>query len=354
MERGPNDEWLRFDIDPRATFADGRPVRAEDVRFTFDLLMSKGSLKYRTQFADVARVTVERLHSVRFDLKPEHGRTLALDLASLPVMPEHDLQQRDFANGAGFDKPVGSGPYRIGRIDNGRSITFERDPAWWARDLPASRGRYNFDKLRIEYFGDTEVARQVLKGGGYDYNREFSATAYTLGYNGAQLDDGRLQRAHLGPAKPQVAQGFVFNLDQPQFKDRRVRQALGMLWDFEWSNRQMMRNLYIRQQSVFSNTPLAARQLPDAGELKLLAPCAAKCQMKCSPRCSLPRSPMARGSSVNSSCRPWPCSNKPAGTPKATAWSIARARRWRSRSSMARRALNACCCRGSATWPRSA
>ncbi|QXI50106.1 extracellular solute-binding protein [Pseudomonas anuradhapurensis] len=272
MERGPDDAWLRFEIDPRATFADGQPVRAADVRFTFELLMNKGSLKYRTQFADVAGVTVEGPQRVRFDLKPGHGRTLALDLASLPVLPEHDWQQRDFANGAGFDKPVGSGPYRIGRIDNGRSITFERDPNWWARDLPVSRGRYNFDKLRIEYFGDTEVARQVLKGGGYDYNREFSATAYTLGYAGAQLDDGRLQRAHLGPAKPQVAQGFVFNLDQPPFKDRRVRQALGMLWDFEWSNRQMMRNLYIRQQSVFSNTPLAARQLPDAGELQLLEP----------------------------------------------------------------------------------
>lgn len=272
MERGPDDAWLRFDIDPRATFADGKPVRAEDVRFTYDLLMSKGSLTYRTQFADVSAVTVEGPRSIRFDFKPGHGHTLALDLASLPVLPEHDWQQRDFANGAGFDKPVGSGPYRIGQIDNGRSITFERDPTWWARDLPASRGRYNFAKLRIEYFGDTEVARQVLKGGGYDYNREFSATAYTLGYNGATLDDGRLQRAHLGPAKPQVAQGFVFNLDRPQFKDRRVRQALGMLWDFEWSNRQMMRNLYIRQQSVFSNTPLAARQLPDAGELKLLEP----------------------------------------------------------------------------------
>ncbi|AJQ47326.1 extracellular solute-binding protein [Pseudomonas putida] len=272
MERGPEDAWLRFEIDPRATFADGKPVRAQDVRFTFELLMSKGSLKYRTQFADVTGVTVEGPQHVRFDFRPDHGRTLALDLASLPVLPEHDWQQRDFANGAAFDKPVGSGPYRIGRIDNGRSITFERDPTWWARNLPASRGRYNFDQLRIEYFGDTEVARQVLKGGGYDYNREFSATAYTLGYNGAQLDDGRLQRAHLGPAKPQVAQGFVFNLDQPQFKDRRVRQALGMLWDYEWSNRQMMRNLYIRQQSVFSNTPLAARQLPDAGELKLLDP----------------------------------------------------------------------------------
>ncbi|MBK5001453.1 ABC transporter substrate-binding protein [Pseudomonas sp. S31] len=272
MERGPDDAWLRFELDPRATFADGKPVRAEDVRFTFDRLMSQGSLKYRTQFADVREVTVEGPRQIRFDFKQPHGRTLALDLATLPVLPEHDWHDRDFANGAGFDKPVGSGPYRIARIDNGRSITFERDPAWWAKDLPVNRGRYNFERLRIEYFGDTEVARQVLKGGGYDYNREFSATAYTLGYNGVQLDDGRLRRAHLAPAKPQPAQGFVFNLDRPQFKDRRVRQALAMLWDFEWSNRQMMRNLYIRQQSVFSNTPLAARELPDAAELKLLEP----------------------------------------------------------------------------------
>ena len=272
LERGPDDAWLRVDIDPRATFADGKPVRAEDVRFTFELLMSKGSLKYRTLFAEVSAVIVEGPRRVRFDLRTPHGRTLALDIATLPVLPEHDWQQRDFANGGGFDKPVGSGPYRISRIDNGRSITFERDPQWWARDLPVSRGRFNFQRIRLEYFGDTEVARQVLKGGGYDYNREYSATAYTLGYKGAALDDGRLQRAHLGPAKPQVAQGFVFNLDRPAFQDRRVRQALGMLWDFEWSNRQMMRNMYIRQQSVFSNTPLAARALPDAEELKLLEP----------------------------------------------------------------------------------
>ncbi|MFK0310538.1 extracellular solute-binding protein [Pseudomonas sp. NPDC090233] len=272
MERGPQDAWLRFEIDPRATFADGKPVRAEDVRFSFEKLMSQGSLKYRTLFADVGGVTVEGPHRVRFDFKQPHGRTLALDLASLPVLPEHDWQNRDFANGAGFETPVGSGPYRIGRIDNGRSITFERNPNWWAKDLPVSRGRFNFERIRIEYFGDTEVARQVLKGGGYDYNREFSATAFTLGYNGAQLDDGRLQRAHLGPSKPQTAQGFVFNLDRPQFKDRRVRQALAMLWDFEWSNRQMMRNMYIRQQSAFSNTPLAARELPDASELQLLEP----------------------------------------------------------------------------------
>ncbi|MCE6982178.1 ABC transporter substrate-binding protein, partial [Pseudomonas frederiksbergensis] len=133
-----------------------------------------------------------------------------------------------------------------------------RDKSWWARDLPVNRGRYNFDQLRIEYFGDTEVARQVLRGGGFDYNREFSATAYTLGYASPALDDGRLQRAHLAKDAPQTAQGFVFNLQRPVFKDRRVRQALALLWDFEWSNRQMMRNLYIRQQSFFANSDLAA------------------------------------------------------------------------------------------------
>ncbi|MGH8485722.1 MAG: extracellular solute-binding protein, partial [Pseudomonas sp.] len=272
MERDPEGLWLRFYLDPRAQFSDGQPVRADDVRYTFELFMREGNLKYRTQFADVERVEVEGPRQVRFVFKSNQSRTLPLDLATLPVLPEHWWKTRDFASGGGFEAPVGSGPYRIGQIDNGRSITFERNPTWWARDLPVNRGRYNFDRLRIEYFGDTEVARQVLRGGGYDYNREFSATGYSIGYNSPALDDGRLQRAHLAKKAPQPAQGFVFNLQRPVFKDRRVRQALAMLWDFEWSNRQMMRNLYIRQQSFFSNSILAARALPDAGELALLEP----------------------------------------------------------------------------------
>lgn len=272
MERADDGLWLRFYLDPRATFADGKSIRAEDVRFTYDLLLREGNLKYRTQFADVADVVVESPTQVRFDFKTNQNRALALDLASLPVLPEHWWRGRDFANGGGFEAPLGSGPYRVGRIDNGRSITFERNRDWWGKDLPVNRGRYNFDQLRIEYFGDTDVARQVLRGGGYDYNREFSATGYTIGYNGPALDDGRLQRAHLAKDMAQSAQGYVFNLDRPMFQDRRVRQALALLWDFEWSNRRMMRDMYIRQQSYFANSPLAARELPDADELKLLEP----------------------------------------------------------------------------------
>ena len=272
MERAEDGLWLRFYLNPKARFADGTPITAEDVRYTFNLLMTQGSLRYRAQFADVKGVEVESPRVVRFDFKNNENRTLALDIATLPVFPEHWWKTRDFANGGGYEAPLGSGPYRVSKVDSGRSISFQRNPDWWGKDLPVSRGLYNFDRFSIEYFGDTDVARQVLRGGAYDYNREFSATAYSIGYDSPALSDGRLQKAHLAKQGPQPSQGFVFNLQNPIFHDRRVRQALAMLWDFEWSNRQMMRNLYIRQQSFFSNTELAARQLPDAAELAILEP----------------------------------------------------------------------------------
>ena len=153
-----------------------------------------------------------------------------------------------------------------------RSITFERDPNWWGKDLPVNRGFYNFDQFSVEYFGDIDVARQVLRGGAYDYNREYSATSYSIGYDSPALSDGRLQKAQLAKGAIQSSQGFVFNLQRPMFQDRRVREALSMLWDFEWSNRQMMHNVYVRQSSYFSNGPLAADHAASAEELKILEP----------------------------------------------------------------------------------
>lgn len=272
MEPGADGLSLRFYLDPDARFADGTPITAADVKYTFELFMSQGKLEYRTRFAAVKSVTVESPTQVRFDFSNNESRTLPLELASLPVLPEHWWKSRDFAGGAGFEIPPGSGPYRIGKVDPGRSITFERDPQWWGRNRPVALGQYNFDSFKIEYFGDTDVARQVLLGGGYDYNREYSATGYTIRYNGQALSEGRLQKAHLAKGAVQSSQGFIFNLDRPMFKDRRVRQALAMLWDFEWTNRQMMRNMYIRQSSYFSNSPLAATDLPTPRELAILEP----------------------------------------------------------------------------------
>jgi microcin C transport system substrate-binding protein len=272
MERAPDGMSLRFYLNPKARFSDGTPITADDVRFTYNLLMTQGSLSYRTEFGDVQGVEVESPTQIRFDFKSNESRTLPLDLASLPVFPEHWWKDRDFANGGGFEAPVGSGPYRIGQVDPGRSINFERNADWWAKDLPVNRGIYNFDHFKVEYFGDTDVARQVLRGGGYDYNREYSATGYSIGYDSDALTEGRLQRAHLAKGSVQSSQGFVFNLDRPKFQDRRVRQALAMLWDFEWTNKQMMRNVYVRQNSYFSNSDLAATELPTESELKILDP----------------------------------------------------------------------------------
>jgi microcin C transport system substrate-binding protein len=272
MERAPDGMSLRFYLSPKAKFSDGSAITAEDVRYTYNLLMTQGSLSYRTEFQDVKGVEVESPSQIRFDFKSNESRTLPLDLASLPVFPEHWWKDRDFANGGGFEIPVGSGPYRIGKVDPGRSITFERNPDWWGKDLPVNRGQYNFDHFSVEYFGDTDVARQVLRGGGYDYNREYSATGYSIGYDSPALTEGRLQRAHLAKGAVQSSQGFIFNLDRPKFQDRRVRQALAMLWDFEWTNKQMMRNVYVRQNSYFSNSDLAATALPTESELKILEP----------------------------------------------------------------------------------
>jgi microcin C transport system substrate-binding protein len=272
MERAPDGLSLRFYLNPKAKFSDGSAITADDVRYTYNLLMTQGSLSYRTEFQDVKGVEVESPTQIRFDFKSNESRTLPLDLASLPVFPEHWWKDRDFANGGGFEIPVGSGPYRIGKVDPGRSVTFERDPDWWGKDLPVNRGQYNFDHFSVEYFGDTDVARQVLRGGGYDYNREYSATGYSIGYDSPALTEGRLQRAHLAKGAVQSSQGFIFNLDRPKFQDRRVRQALAMLWDFEWTNKQMMRNVYVRQNSYFSNSDLAATALPTESELKILEP----------------------------------------------------------------------------------
>jgi microcin C transport system substrate-binding protein len=272
IERDPEGLWVRFYLNPKARFDDGKAITAEDVRYTFELLMTKGSFSYRPLYGDVKDVQIEGPLQIRFNFKNNLNRTLALDLASMRVLPEHWWKTRDLSNGGGFEPPLGSGPYRVSQVDAGRSVSFERVKDWWAKDLPVSRGLYNFDSLKVNFYGDTEIARQLIQSGSFDYNREFSSAGYVVGYSGPAIDDGRLQKAILAPARPVAAQGFVFNLDNPLFQDRRVREALSLLWDFEWLNNQIMRGFYVREQSYFPKSEMAATQLPDADELKILEP----------------------------------------------------------------------------------
>lgn len=272
MEMDPDGLWIRFFINPKARFEDGTPVTAEDVRYTFELMTTKASFSYRPMFADVKEVSIEGPQQIRFSFKNNLNRTLALDIASLHILPRHWWKTRDFANGGGFEPPLGNGPYRVARVDAGRSVVFERVKDWWGKDLPVSRGLYNFDSLTVNFYGDVEIARQLLQAGTFDYNREFSSAGFVVGYSGPAIDDGRLQKRIFAEKRPVAAQGFVFNLDNPLFQDRRVRQALSLLWDFDWINRRVMRNFYVREQSYFPKSDMAATELPGPDELKILEP----------------------------------------------------------------------------------
>ena len=209
LERDPDNRWVRFYLNPDARFDDGTPITAQDVQYTYQTLITQGSFSYRPLYADVKDVVIEALGQIRFDFKDNLNRTLALDLASMRILPEHWWKTRDFSKGGGFEPPLGSGPYRVIRVDPGRSVSFQRVKDWWAKDLPVSRGLYNFDTLTVNFYGDTDVARQLVQAGSFDYNREYSSAGYVVGYTAPTLQDGRLQKTILAKKRPVADESMI-------------------------------------------------------------------------------------------------------------------------------------------------
>ena len=275
IEVAPDHTWVRFYLRPEARFSDGQAVTAEDVVFSFETLMQHGEPQYKAYYADVAKVTAEDPLQVRFDFKHGNNRELPLILGQLAVLPKHWWANRDFNKG-NLDIPLGSGPYKVGKLEPGRSIRYERVKDWWGKDLPVNRGFYNFDNLVIDYYRDGSVALEALKAEQFDYALEVSAKNWATAYNTPAVNDGRLLKEQIVNHNPTGMQGFVFNLRKPIFQDRRVREALSLLFDFEWSNKQLFNGAYTRTQSYFENSDLAASGLPSEGELKLLEPLRSK------------------------------------------------------------------------------
>lgn len=271
IEKAPDNSYVRFFLNPKARFHDGEPVTAEDVIFTFNALLEHGDPMYRHYYADVAEVVAESPRTVRFSFKHAGNRELPLILGQLQVLPKHWWEGRDFSRG-GLEVPLGSGPYRIAGFSPSSSIRFERVKDWWAKDLPVARGMYNFDEIRIEYFRDMAVALEAFKAGQFDVNLEYSAKDWATGYNSPALRAGRFVQEAFPNRNPAGMQGFVFNLRKPMFQDPRVREAIALLFDFEWANRQLFYGAYKRTHSYFENSEMAATGLPSAAELKLLEP----------------------------------------------------------------------------------
>jgi len=271
IEKAPDNSWVRFYLRPEARFQDGQPVRAEDVVFTFNTLMKSGAPLFRGYYADVAEVVAEDPLRVLFKFKHGNNRELPLILGQIAVLPKHVWEGRDFAKG-GLEIPVGSGPYKVAEVKPGRSIRLERDRNYWGKDLPINRGFYNFDTITVDYYRDNTVALEALKAGQFDYWFETSAKNWATAYNIPAVREKRLIREEIPNGTPTGMQGFVFNLRRPVFQDVRVRQALSLLLDFEWTNKQLFNGAYTRTGSYFENSEMAAKGLPGEDELKLLEP----------------------------------------------------------------------------------
>jgi len=271
IDKAADNSYVRFILNPKARFHDGTPVTAEDVIFTFNTLLEKGDPMYRHYYGDVERVVAEDPLKVRFDFKHKDNRELPLILGQLQILPKHWWADRDFAKGS-LEPPLGSGPYRIAKVAPGSSVHFERVGDWWAKDLPVTRGLYNFDRIQIDYYRDTQVALEAFKAGQFDFNLEYSAKDWATGYDSPALRAGRFVQESIHNENPAGMQGYVFNLRRPAFQDRRVREAIALLFDFEWANKQLFYGTYKRTHSYFANSELASSGLPDAAELQLLEP----------------------------------------------------------------------------------
>lgn len=271
VETPPDRSWVRFRLRKEARFHDGKPITADDVIFTFESLRSKGSPFYRAYYANVERVVRVADDTVEFVFRPGENRELPLILGQLPVLPKHYYAERDFER-ATLDIPLGSGPYRVESFEAGRRVTYARVDDYWGKDLPLNRGRYNFDRIHYDYYRDDTVAIEGFKGGAFDFRYENSAKHWATAYDIPAARSGHLKREEVPHDRPSGMQGFVFNTRKSMFADRRVREALGFAFDFEWSNRTLFYGQYTRTRSYFDNSDLAATGLPDAEELALLEP----------------------------------------------------------------------------------
>ena len=262
---------MRFYLRPEAKFNDGHPVRAEDVVFSFNTLIKDGSPLYRSYYADVDQVVAEDPLTVLFKFKHNDNRELPLIIGQLPVLPKHWWATRDFNKG-NLEIPLGSGPYKVVDVKAGRSVRYERVKDYWGKDLPVNKGLYNFDRLSTDYYRDNTVALEALKAGAFDFWQEMTAKNWATAYDVPAVREGRLIKEEIPNGNPQGMQGFIFNLRKPMFQDVRVRQALSLLLDFEWTNKQLFFGTYTRTKSYFDNSDMASRGLPSDAELKILEP----------------------------------------------------------------------------------
>ncbi len=271
IEIAPDESWVEYKLHPDAAFHDGHPVTSEDVAWTFNTLREKGRPQYQYYYAAVERVEMPDEQTVRFILFPGENKEMPLILSQLQVLPKHYYEKHDFGKTT-LEPPLGSGPYRIAKVDPGRSLTLERVDDYWGKDLPVNRGFNNFQTIRYDYGRDRTISREAFKAGGIDIWRENSSKEWATAFDIPAVRSGDIVLKEFANERVAPMQGFSFNLRKPLFQDIRVREALSYAWDFEWVNKTIMYNTYKRTDSYFDNHTLGATGLPSKEELAILEP----------------------------------------------------------------------------------
>ncbi|KMK66768.1 extracellular solute-binding protein [Puniceibacterium sp. IMCC21224] len=273
LEYPENREWVIFHMRPEAMFRDGTPVTAEDVVFSFNVLIEKGRPSFRVSFKDFQNVEALDDHTVKFTFNPDGPlRELLMTAGGLPIFSKAYYETVDFSESS-LEPPMGSGEYELLSVDPGRSVAYKRRDDYWAKDLPVNVGQNNFDVIKVEYFGDYTTAFEAFKGGAYSFREEYQSKIWATGYDFPALEKGWVKQEVLDDGRPAGTQGFWFNLRREKFQDPRVREAIGLAFNFEWSNESLFYGSYERTDSFWENSDtLQASGMPSEAELALLEP----------------------------------------------------------------------------------
>lgn len=277
LEYPEDQSWVIFNMRPEARFSDGTPVTADDVAFTYELFLNEGLASYRAILGQIVTgVEILGPHRVKYSFADDASRRDAIPIVGgLPVKSKAWFEK----TGAKLDESrmepaIGSGPYVLDSYDINKRITYKRNPDYWGNDLPFNKGRANFDTIRVEYFADSNAAFEGFKSGAYTFRQENSSKSWATAYDFPALDEGHVIKTLLPDGGMATGQSYVMNLRRDKFDDIRVRQAVGLLFNFEWSNESLFYGQYARINSFWENSELAAAGMPSDAELALLEPIA--------------------------------------------------------------------------------
>jgi peptide/nickel transport system substrate-binding protein len=272
VETDAQRSYVTFNLDPGAKFSDGKPVTAEDVIFSWQLLRDKGRPNHRLYYAKVAKAEAIGEGAVRFDLSGSNDRELPLILGLMPVLAKHAVNAETFEE-TSFQAPLGTGPYVVAAVDPGKSVTLKRNPNYWGRDRAVNRGFWNFDEVRFDYYREANSHFEAFKRGLYDVREDNDPGRWQTAYDFPAVRDGQVIKEALPTGVPKASAFFVFNTRRAVFSDMRVREAISLLFDFEWINHSYFFDLYERTAGYFDGSVLSSHGRPaDQREKALLEP----------------------------------------------------------------------------------